>query len=506
MELTLLDGFIRAVSPINLWYCFLGSVLGTLVGVLPALGPAASVAILLPITAYLEPTQSIIMLAGIFYGAMYGGSTTSILMNIPGEAASVPTCLDGYQMTKQGRAGEALAMAAIGSFLAGTVGAIFLSFAAPLLAEFALVFGSPEYFGLMFFSLAALFSFSGSSLLKGVSAGVAGMLLGTVGIDPLSGVQRLTFGFPPLLSGFDVIPVLIGLFGVAEVLSGAEEQIVSVYQGKLGRMIPRGKELAKGLWASLRGTVIGIVSGLFPGFLPSVVTFIAYDIEKRVSKYPEKFGTGVIEGLASPEAANNANCQAGFIPLFALGIPTTPVAAMLLASLMIYGLPVGPMLFKQHGDFAWTVVASMYIGNVMLLILNLPLVGIWARLCTIPYRIIAPIVLGAVMVGSYSTRNSMFDVWTSVVFGLAGYVMKKRGWPVAPLILGFILGPLLEQHFRASLQGSGGSPLVFVQSPICAVFMVLGVILILMSQRLSARVPRAVEDAGEGKEQGATAA
>jgi len=489
MELGLLDGFVKAFSPMNLLYCFIGSMLGTFVGVLPALGPAATIAILLPITSYLDPTQSIIMLAGIFYGAMYGGSTTSILMNIPGEAASVPTCYDGYQMTKQGRAGEALAIAAIGSFIAGTLGCLFLSFAAPPLADLALAFGSPEYFGLMFFSLSALFSFSGSDLLEGMSAGLAGMILAMVGLDPLTGKHRLAFGIPQLLSGFDVVPVLIGLFGIAEVLYSAEEQIGSVYEGKLGRLIPRGKELSKGLWASLRGTIVGILTGVFPGLMPSVVTFISYDIEKRLSKYPEKFGTGVIEGVASPEAANNGNCQAGFIPLFALGIPTTPIAAMLLASLMIYGLPVGPMLFKQHGAFAWTVVASMYIGNVMLLILNLPLIGLWARLCLIPYRILGPIILGTVMVGAYSIRNSMFDVWTSIIFGLVGFVMKKKGWPIAPLILGFILGPLLEQNFRASLQMSGTSMLIFLQRPICAVFIVLGVVLILMSRKLYSKVP-----------------
>ena len=499
MELGLLDGFVRAISLMNLWYCFLGCLLGTIVGVLPALGPAATIAILLPLTAYLNPTQSIIMLAGIFYGAMYGGSTTSILMNIPGEAASVPTCLDGYQMTRQGRAGQALAIAALGSFMAGTAGALFLSFAAPLLADFALAFGPPEYFGLMFFSLTALFSFAGSDLLRGVSAGLAGILLSMVGLDIMSGTHRLAFGIPKLLSGLDVIPVLMGLFGVGEVLFTAEQQITSVYEGKLGHLIPRGKELVKGLWASVRGTVIGLATGLFPGLMPSVVTFIAYDIEKRVSKYPEKFGTGVIEGVASPEAANNANCQAGFIPLFALGIPTTPIAAMLLASLMVYGLPAGPMLFKQHGDFAWTVVASMYIGNVMLLILNLPLVGLWARLCLIPYRILGPVVLGVVVVGAYSIRNSMFDVWTAIVFGLVGYVMKKWGWPIAPLILGFILGPLLEQHFRASLQGSGGSVLIFTQRPICTIFIVLGVVLILMSRRLWSKVSVQEAEAGDSK-------
>ena len=491
MNFGLVDGLIMAFSPINLWYCFLGSFMGTAVGVLPALGPAATIAILLPVTASINPTQSIIMLAGIFYGAMYGGSTTSILMNIPGEAASVPTCIDGYQMTRQGRGGEALAIAAIGSFIAGTVGTLFLSFAAPFCAQFALVFGSPEYFGLMFFSLCALFSFSGNSFLKGLSAGLVGMLLATIGLDPLSGFPRLSFGSTLLLSGLDVVPVLIGLFGVAEVLYSAQEQIGSIYSGKLGSFISKGKELRKGLLASLRGTIIGMVTGLLPGLMPSVVTFLAYDIEKRISKYPERFGKGVLEGVASPEAANNANCQAGFIPLFALGIPTTPIAAMLLASLMIYGLPVGPMLFEQHGDFAWTVVASMYIGNVMLLILNLPLVGLWARLCLIPYRILGPVILGTVVIGAYSVRNSMFDVWTSIIFGLAGFIMKENDWPIAPLILGFILGPLMEQHFRASIQGAGGSMLIFAEKPICAIFIVLGLLIVLLGRKLFS--PKALE-------------
>jgi putative tricarboxylic transport membrane protein len=393
-------------------------------------------------------------------------------------------------MTKKGRAGEALAIAAIGSFIAGTGGVILLSFAGPLLAEFALAFGPAEYFGLMFFSLTALFSFSGNDILKGVTAGVVGIILATVGLDPLSGSHRLTFEIPQLLAGLDVIPVLIGLFGVAEVLASAEEKISSVYRGKLGRLIPRGQELKKGLWASMRGTGIGLLAGLFPGFMPSVVTFIAYDIEKRVSKHPELFGTGVIEGVASPEAANNATCQSGFVPLMALGIPTAPIFAMLLASLMIYGLPPGPMLFKQHADFAWTVVASMYIGNVMLLVLNLPLVGLWARLCLIPYRILGPIVLGVVFVGAFSIRNSMFDVWTAILFGLLGFLMKKKNWPVSPLILGFILGPLLEQHFRASLQGSGGSLMVFIQQPISALFITLGVVLIVMSRTLWSAVEK----------------
>lgn len=480
----LLDGFIGALSLSNLWYCFLGCLLGTIVGVLPGLGPAATMAILLPLMSYVPPTGSIIMLSGIYYGAMYGGSTTSILINVPGEAASVATCLDGFQMTKKGRAGEALAIAAIGSFIAGTAGTVLLSIAGPILADLALNFGPPEYFGLVLFGLTTLLSFSGRQILKGIIAGLVGMVLACVGLDPVSGKTRLVFGVSQFLAGINVIPILMGLFGFAEVLASAEEGIISVYQGRLGRLIPRGQELRKGLIASLRGTVSGLALGLLPGMIASLTTFIAYDIEKRISKYPMQFGTGVIEGVAGPEAANNATAQAGFIPLMALGIPTAPVYAILLAALMIYGLLPGPLLFKQHGVFVWSVIASMYIGNVMLLILNLPLVGLWARLCLIPYRILGPLILGICFVGTYSLRNNMFDVWICIFFGMVGYVMRKRNWPVPPLILGVILGDMFEQNFRSSLQMSGGSISIFFTRPIPLLFIGLAIFSVIISRRL----------------------
>ena len=478
MDSGLLGGFLGAFSLTNLAYCFVGCLLGTFVGVLPGLGPAATSAILLPLTSYMPPAGAIIMLAGIYYGAMYGGSTTSILVNVPGEASSVPTCLDGFQMTKQGRAGEALAIAALGSFIAGTFGTIALSFMAPALARIGLRFGPPEYFGLVLFSLTALVGFSGGSLLKGLIAGGVGMFLACVGLDPLSGKQRLTFGSVTFTGGMDVIPVLMGLFGVAEVLASAGEGILYLYEGSLGRLIPRGRELVKGLLASIRGTISGFVMGLLPGMIPAVTAFIAYDIEKRLSRTPHRFGTGCIEGVAAPEAANNATSMAGFIPLMSLGIPTSPTLAIILAALMMYGLQPGPFLFLHHSDFAWAVIASMYVGNVILLILNLPLVGFWARLCLVPYRYIGPVILGVCLVGAFSVRNRLFDVIACAGFGILGYLMKRRRWPTTPLILGLILGPMLEQSLRQSLELSGGSFGILFTRPISATLIVLTVVVL----------------------------
>ena len=387
-------------------------------------------------------------------------------------------------MTKQGRAGEALAIAAIGSFIAGTFGTIALSFMAPALAGVALKFGPPEYFALVLFSLTALVGFSEGSLLKGLIAGGIGMFLACVGIDPLSGKQRLTFGAVQFTGGMDVIPVLMGLFGVAEVLGSAEEGILRLYDGTLGRMIPRGRELYKGITASLQGTISGFMMGLLPGMIPAVTAFLAYDIEKRISKNPQKFGTGCIEGVAAPEAANNATSMAGFIPLMALGIPTSPTLAIMLAALMMYGLQPGPFLFLHHSDFAWSVIASMYIGNVILLVLNLPLVGFGARLCLVPYRYIGPLVLGICLVGAFSVRNSMFDVIICVGFGVLGYLMKRRHWPTTPLILGLILGPMLEQSLRQSLELSGGSPVILFTRPISMTLIILTAILLIFIRKV----------------------
>jgi putative tricarboxylic transport membrane protein len=484
----LINGMLNVLSPANLFYCFLGCILGTLVGVLPGLGPASTLSILLPLTMYLNPTGSIIMLAGLYYGAMYGGSTTSILVNIPGEAASVPTCFDGYQMTKQGRAGEALWIAAVGSFIAGTLGSVAISVIGPGLAKYALNFGPPEYFGLIFFSLTTLISLSGASMTKGLAVGVIGLLLATIGIDPLTGTSRFNFGSTGMMRGFDIVPMVVGLFGISEILFSAEEGAQSIYSGKIGKMMPRGDELKKGIKASLRGTALGFPMGLLPGMVVALTTFMSYDLEKRISKYPEKFGTGVIEGVAGPEAANNATCQAGFIPLAALGIPTSPSWAIVLAALMMYGLQPGPVLFQTNKAFIWTVIASMYIGNVLLLILNLPLVGLWARISLIPYKYLGPTILGICVVGAYSPRNTMFDVWVALGCGVVGYIMRKFNWPLAPLILGFILGSMLEQSFRQSL--SMGGPTIFFGRPLSIGFILAAFALVIVSFRLMRRVPK----------------
>jgi putative tricarboxylic transport membrane protein len=485
-------GIWNVFSVANLFYCFVGCVLGTLVGVLPGLGPASTIAILLPVTAQLDPTGSIIMLAGLCYGAMYGGSTTSILVNIPGEAASVVTCIDGFQMTRQGRAGQALWISAVGSLIAGTFGCLVISLVGPGIAKYALRFGPPEYGALLIFSMTMILTLSGDSLLKGSIAGVAGMFLATVGTDPMTGIPRMHFGTVGLMRGFELIPVVVGLFGVGEILISAQEGAQQIYKGKLGKMMPRGRELRRGLWASLRGTLIGFFPGLIPGITPFLTSFLAYDVEKRISKHPDKFGTGVIEGVAAPEAANNATAMAGFIPLMTLGIPTGASMAIILGALMMYGLQPGPTLFLQNKTFAWTIVGSMYVGNVLLLVLNLPLVGLWARISLLPYKILAPIILSVCLVGAYSPRNTMFDVWVALAFGVLGLVMKKRKWPIAPLILGFVLGDMLERALRQSLSLGGGSPLIFVNRPISLVLIIATVISLLLLMKVLRRVPKTV--------------
>ena len=481
----LLNGIVSVFQLSNLTYCFIGCVLGTLVGVLPGLGPPAALSLLLPVTLHLNPTGSIIMMAGLYYGATYGGSTTSILVNIPGEASSVATCFDGFPMTKQGRAGEALWIAAVGSFIAGTLGVLAISFIGPGIAKYAMRFGPPEYTGLIFFSLTILVSISGESLSKGIITGIAGMLLSCVGPDPLSGLPRFGYGRMGLMKGFDLIPIVIGLFGIGEILSSAEAGLLKIYEGKLGKMMPRGKELAKGLWASLRGTIIGLPLGLIPGMGGAIVTFLAYDVEKKISKYPEKFGEGVIEGVASVEAANNANAQTNFIPLLTLGIPVGPSMALILAALMINGLRPGPLFFFQQKQFVWSIIGSMYIGNVMLLILNLPLVKLWARISTIPYKFLAPSILAICMIGAYSSRNTMFDVWIALGAGVLGFIMRKNQWPIAPLVLGFLLGPIFELSIRQSVSARG--PLIFFTNYISVAFLLLSIIAVVVSLRFRKR-------------------
>jgi putative tricarboxylic transport membrane protein len=476
-----LAGILSALTPQNLLYAFGGCLIGTFVGVLPGIGPVSAVAILFPFTTYLPPTGMIIALAAIYYGAMYGGSTTSILMNVPGEVASVVTCLDGYEMTKQGRAGPALAIAAIVSFLAGIIGATLIAILGPSVARLALLFGPAEYLGLGLFSLTAITGLSGKSLVRGVIVTLVGMLLTTVGYDDSADFGRLTFGSTDLLLGFEIVPVMIGLFGIGEMLRVYEEQTGQLAPYVLGKLMPNREELRAGLAAGMRGTAISFPLGLLPGMLPSVCTFISYSYEKRRSKNPERFGKGAIEGVAAPEAANNAAAMANLLPLLTLGIPTGPTMALILAALTVYGMIPGPLLFTVHAKFTWTVIGSFFVANVILLILNLPLVGLWARLATIPEPILAPTVLILCLVGSFSTRSSMFDVWICLIFGLLGWAATKAGWPLAPMVLAYVLGPMIE---RSARQVFALSPSLLLHRPIFWGFMVLGVLTIWSSRRL----------------------
>ena len=458
----LANGFAAALTPMNLAMALVGSLLGTMVGVLPGLGPTAAIAILFPFTAILTPVPAIIMLAGIYYGAMYGGSTTAILLNIPGEVASVPTCFDGYPMAQQGRGGVALGISAIGSFVAGTVGVIALTFFAPLLADQALRFGPPEYFGLMVLAFTVVVSLSSASLAKGMTMAMVGYLVSLIGMGPSTAEPRFTFGYARLMGGVDLIALMVGLFGIAEVFLGLEESRVAIAT-KIRNVLPRWAEVRQAWPAIMRGTGIGFLLGLLPGCAPAVTVFLAYDVEKKLARHPERFGKGAIEGVASPESANNATSSAGFIPLLALGIPASPPLAILLGGLMVYGLQPGPLLFSKNPEFVWTVIASLYLGNVILLVLNLPLVGMWVRLTRVPFGILGPVILLMCFVGAYSVRNSMFDVSVSLVCGLVGYVLRKLQWPIGPLLLAYILGPLLETNLLESLSMSGGSPLIFFQ-------------------------------------------
>jgi putative tricarboxylic transport membrane protein len=473
----LLQGFAQALTLENLTFALIGSVLGTLVGVLPGIGPTSGIAILLPLTAFLPPTPAIIMLAAIYYGAMYGGSTTAILVNIPGEVAAVVTTLDGYQMAKQGRAGPALAIAAISSFVAGTLGLVGLTFFAPPLADVALRVGPPEYVGLVVLAFSVVVSLSGASLVKGLTAAALGALIALVGLDPMSGVRRFTFGSATLLGGVDFIAVIIGLFAITEVLLGVETAAAAVSLAPVGKLMPRGDELRRCAGTMVRATGVGFGLGLLPGCTPGAISFISYDLERRLSRTPERFGHGAIEGVAAPEGANNATTSGGFVPLFALGIPATPALAVLLSGLMIYGLQPGPLLFEKRPEFVWTVIASMYVGNVMLLVLNLPLVGLWARLCRIPYALMAPLILIFSVLGAFSVRNSYADVGTALVSGVLGYVMAKLGYPSAPLVLALILTPMLENALRQSLSMSHGDPLILVTRPLAAVLIAAGLAL-----------------------------
>jgi len=485
----LASGFDIALTLTNLTFALLGAVLGTMVGILPGLGPSATISLLLPLSFKIgSPVTSIIMMAGIFYGAMYGGSTTSILVNIPGEAASVVTCIDGYQMAKKGRAGPALGMAAIGSFIAGTIGVLGLTFVAPPLAEFALKFGPPEYFSLTLFGLLMATLLGEGSVLKGLIMVVMGLLLGSVGLDPISGAIRFTWGLHMLQEGIDFVTLAMGMFGVGEIFYNLEKVLKSeLVTRKITHLWPTLKDWADSKWAVIRGSFIGFFIGILPGGGAVISSLVSYAVEKRVSKTPEEFGKGAIQGVAGPESANNAAASASFIPLLTLGIPGNAAIAMIFAALLIQGVQPGPFLITEKPEIFWGVVASMYIGNVMLLILNLPMVGIWVQLLRVPYAILAPIVVLFCCVGVYSIRNTVFDIYVMGIFGVIGYLLRKVNLEPGPMILAFVLGPILERAIRQALLISAGSPLIFFTRPISGALMGLLIFFIALQVFLSIR-------------------
>jgi putative tricarboxylic transport membrane protein len=494
----LVSGLLSAASPVNLLYCLLGCLAGTLTGVLPGFGPTSATALLFPLAFYLPPDQSLILLAGIYYGAQYGGSTTAILLNVPGEVSSVPTALDGYQMTLKGKAGAALSIAALTSFGAGTLAMVGLTVFGPAIARLGLMFGPAERLGLFVFAMTCAAALSGNYPMRGLVCTLVGMLLATVGVDPLAGVGRLTFGRSWLLQGLDLVPLVMGVFGVSEVVATMEEKTPVIALGRIGSLLPSRSELKTGMAAGFRGTLVGFGLGLIPGMMPAITSFIAYDVERKLSSHPSEFGRGAIEGVASPEAANNATVTAGFIPLLSLGIPTSPTLALLMAALIVYGITPGPLMFTLHANLAWTIIGSMYIGNVILLILNLPLVGLWARLALIPYRLLGPIILGLCMVGSYCIRNSMFDVWSCLLFGAIGWWMRRRSWPAGPLVLGFILGSPLEESARQVVELSRGEPGYVLGHPIALAFFALAVGSLYLSLRLLGSAEQKGAPAGDG--------
>lgn len=467
---SLILGFKASLQPINLLFCFVGVTFGTLVGVLPGLGPIGAMAILLPATFYAPPLASIIMLAGIFYGAMYGGSTTSILVNIPGETASIVTTFDGHQMAMQGRAGPALGISAFGSFIAGTLAIVGLMSVATPLTNIALKFGPPEYFSLMILGLVILIYLTQKSLTKAIIMGCIGLMLSYVGTDMVTGYRRFTFGMNDLLDGVGIIPMIVGLFGITEVLGNLETTIrVRVSNVEIKGILPSVKDWANSIWAIIRGTVVGFFLGILPGGGTVIASFVSYAVERRVSKHPERFGKGAIEGVAGPESANNAASTSGFIPLMTLGIPANATMAMLFAGLLIHNITPGPMLIKDHPDVFWGLIASMYIGNIMLLLLNLPLIRLWVAVTKVPFRLLFPIIMLICAVGAYSGNNSLFDLWVMIIFGGVGYMLKKSDFEPAPLVLAFVLGSRMDQSLRQSLMISNGSFSIFIARPISAV-------------------------------------
>jgi putative tricarboxylic transport membrane protein len=478
----LLLGFSVALQPSVFMYAVIGCFVGTIVGVLPGLGPLAGISLLLPLSFGLTPTTAIVLLAGIYYGAMYGGSTTSILMRIPGEAASVMTCVDGYAMTQKGRAGPALAIAAIGSFVAGTLSVVALMFLAPPLASFALRFGPPEYVGLLLLGLIVLAYMSSGSMPKTLAMAALGLLLGTIGVDAMSGFFRFTYGVFELADGIGVVPVAVGLFGLSEILlTAGQDTPPQVQKPSLRELIPSRRELADSVWPCLRGGVLGFIIGIIPGSAHIISSFVSYGIERRISKHPEEFGKGAVAGVAGPESANNAAACGAFVPMLALGVPSGPIPAVMMAALMIHGVAPGPLLMEQQPALVWGFIASMYVGNVVLLILNLPLVGVFVNILRIPYAYLYPAIVVFCVLGVYAVNSSVVDVWIMLVMGVVGYVLRKLNFDVAPIVLGLILSPMLELALRQSLAMSAGSYAILIERPIAATMFGAVAVLLIVS-------------------------
>ncbi len=475
---SLLYGFSVALDPANLMYCFFGVLVGTLVGVLPGVGPPVGIALLLPLTFQAPPSSTLILLAGIYYGAMYGGSTTSILLNMPGEAASVITCLDGYVMARKGRAGAALGMSAFGSFIGGTVGVVGLMIIGPVLARWALTFGPPEFFSLMVLGLSLLTYLSSKSLLKALMMAVTGLFISTIGMDAISGKPRFTFHVMSIMDGIDIVSMVMGLFGVSEVLINIESSIkAEIYKTDIKSYFPNLREWKDSVGPISRGSILGFFIGILPGPSAVIASFASYTLEKRLSK--KQFGTGVIEGVAGPETANNSGATGAFVSLLTLGIPGNPATAILLGALMIHGVQPGPMLMRDAPDIFWGVITSMYIGNAMLLVLNLPLIPLWVKFLRLPYYILFPLILIFCVIGSYSLNNSIVDVLIMLIFGVVGYLLRKFDYEAAPLVMAMVLGKMFENAFRQSLILSDGSFGIFFTRPISAVLLSMAILLLI---------------------------
>jgi putative tricarboxylic transport membrane protein len=472
----ILQGLSIAVTPLNLFYCFFGCLIGTLVGVLPGLGPVASIALLMPITYKLPAVSAIIMFAGIYYGAQYGGTITSVLMNIPGEATTVVTCIDGYQMTLRGRSGPALGIAAFGSFIGGSFAIFGLMLLAPPLAQLALKFGPPEYFSLILLSLALISYLGTGSPLKALIVAIFGMAVGTVGMDIETGIPRFTHGINTIYNGIDIVPVIMGMFGLTEVIINLEEGVTAqLVKAKIKGLLPNRQDWRDSKGPIFRGTFIGFFLGLIPGGGALISAFASYVLEKKISKHPDKFGHGAIEGVAGPETANNTGCIGAFVPMLSLGLPFNAITAILLGALMIHGVEPGPLFIPQHPDIFWGATTSMYLGNVILLVLNLPLIPLWVQILRIPYLLLAPIILLICLIGVYSCNYNTVDIYLMLIFAGVGYGMRKFGYEPAPFILGMILCPMIENAFRQSLIMSDGSFSFFFERPISAFFMIMAI-------------------------------